>query len=152
MKHRMTNPAVLLPDAMSALQALGASLETSGFPKRIAELVHLRVSQINGCSTCVYGGALMLKKAGETDERLATIAAWRDAPFFSESERAALMLAEAATRLDVNGEAVSDEIWNEATRHLDETQLAGLILCIANSNVWNRLNVVTKQVAGGWTP
>lgn len=148
----MIQPAVLLPDAMSALQALGASIQSSGLPPRIAELSHLRASQINGCATCVYGAVLKLQKDGESDERLATLVTWRDAPFFSEAERAALALTEAATRLDADGEPVSDEIWQEAQRHFDEPQLAGLILCIANSNVWNRLNVVTKQVAGAWKP
>lgn len=147
----MTNPAVLLPDAMSALQALGTSLETSGLPRRTAELVHLRVSQLNGCSTCVHGGVRMLQKAGESDERLATVASWRNAPFFSPAERAALALAEAATRLE-GAEPVSDEVWDAATQHFDETQLAGLVLAIAASNVWNRLNIVTKQVAGAWNP
>ena len=94
----------------------------------------------------------MLVQAGETDERLATLATWRDAPYFSEAERAALALTEAATRLDASGEAVSDEIWDAARAHYDEAQLAALLVAIANTNLWNRLNVATKQVAGAWKP
>lgn len=148
MKHAVE----LHPDALQALQDLNAAIQHSGLPRRIAELVHLRVSQINVCSTCVDGGARMLANAGETDERLATVAAWRDAPYFSDAERAALELAEVATRLDAGGEAVSDEIWDAARAHYDETQLAALILAIASSNLWNRLNIVIKQVAGAWKP
>jgi AhpD family alkylhydroperoxidase len=147
----MSNPAMIVPGAMQALQELAAVVEKSELPRRTAELVHLRISQMNGCSTCVYGGYFGLKKGGETDERLATVAAWRDAPYFTDAERAALALAEAATRLDA-ADPVPDEIWNEAARHYDEPQLAGLILTITNTNVWNRLNIVTKQVAGAWTP
>lgn len=152
MQARMNNPAVILPDAMPALQALETAIEKSSLSRRTVELVHLRASQMNGCSTCVYGGTLMLKKAGETDERLATVAAWRDAPYFSDAERAALALAEATTRINEHAEPVPDEIWNEAARHYDEPMLAALILAIANTNMWNRLNIATKQVAGAWRP
>jgi alkylhydroperoxidase family enzyme len=92
----------------------------------------------------------MLKRAGETDERLATVAAWRDAPYFTEPERAALALTEALTRLSDRADPVPDEIYNEAARHYDERGLAALILAIATINVWNRLNVATRQVAGEW--
>lgn len=152
MQARMRNPALVVPDAMPALQALGAAIGNSGLPQRTVELVHLRASQMNGCGTCVLGGVSLLKKAGETDERLATVAAWRDAPFFSDAERAALALAEATTKISENGGAVPDEVWNEAARHYDEPQLAALILAIANINVWNRLNIATRQVAGVWMP
>ena len=148
----MTHPAVLLPDAMKAMQDLAAAIHNSPLPRRTADLVHLRASQLNGCSTCVDGGHRMLVQAGETDERLATLAAWRDAPYFSEAERAALALTEAATRLNASGEAISDEIWDAARAHYDEAQLAALVVAIANTNLWNRLNVVTKQVAGAWKP
>jgi AhpD family alkylhydroperoxidase len=111
-------------------------------------LVHLRVSQINGCSLCVEGGARHAKKGGETDERLFAVAAWRDAPYFSEGERAALALAESVTRLSDRTDPVPDEIWDEAARHFEEPELAALILAISLTNVWNRLNVTTRQPAG----
>ncbi len=150
MQARMPNPAMLIPDAMQALQALGKSVKNSGVPAQTLELIHLRASQINGCSVCVDMHARSLKKSGETDERLFAVAAWRDAPYFTEAERAALALTEAVTRLSDQADPVPDAIWDEAARHYDEPALAALILNIALINVWNRLNVATKQVAGEW--
>ena len=92
------------------------------------------------------------RKLGETDERLFAVAAWRDAPYFTDAERAALALAEAVTRLDDRSNPVPDEVWDEAARHYDETALAGLVLAIAGINVWNRLSVATRQPAGEWKP
>ena len=149
---RMKHPAYVLADAMPALQALGAAVEKSGVPRRTLEIVHLRAGQINGCSVCVDGHTRIARKAGETDERLFTVAAWRDAPYFTEAERAALALSEALTRLSDRPEAVPDEVWDEAARHYDETALAGLVLAIAGINLWNRLNVATRQHAGVWVP
>jgi AhpD family alkylhydroperoxidase len=120
---------------------VGASLVEEG------EIVHLRASQINGCSVCVDMHLRMLKKAGETDERLFAVAAWRDAPYFNDAERAALALTEAATRLCDRADPVPDQIWDEAARHYDEKALAALVIEIALTNVWNRLNVTTRQVA-----
>jgi len=148
MHARMTHPAIVIPEAMQALLALGKSTQKAGVPKRTLDLVHLRASQINGCSFCIDMHARDAKKAGETDERLFAVAAWREAPYFTDAERAALALTEAATRLSDRSDPVPDEIWNEARRYYDETALAGLILAIAVINVWNRLNVTTRQVAG----
>lgn len=141
---------MLIPDAMQALLALNAATEKSGIPASVLGLSHLRASQINGCSVCVDMGWRMLRKAGETDERIFAVAAWRDAPYFTDGERAALALTEAVTRLSDRSDPVPDEIWEEATHHYDEPALAGLILSIAMTNVWNRLNVTTRQVAGEW--
>jgi len=146
----MENPAMIVPGAMEALQALGKATEQSGLPARTLGLVHLRASQINGCSVCVDMHPRYLKKMGETDERLFVVAAWRDAPYFTDAERAALALTEAATRLSDRADPVPDEIWEEARRHYDEPVLAALVMAIALINVWNRLNVTTKQVAGEW--
>ena len=150
MQSRIKNPAMLLPDAMQALQALNEALEKSGFSPTILGLVHLRVSQVNGCSVCVDLGWRQLKRSGESDERLFAVSAWRDAPYFTEAERAALALAEAATRLADRPDPVPDEVWNEAARHFSERELANLTLSIALTNVWNRLNITTRQVAGEW--
>ena len=149
MQARMKNPAMILPDAMQAIQALHAATEKGGVPAATLGLVHLRVSQINGCSVCVESGTCHVKQAGETDERLCAVAAWREAPYFSEAERAALALTEAVTRLSDRADPVPDALWDEAARHYDEPALAALILAIANINVWNRLNVATRQVAAG---
>ncbi len=150
MEARMSNPAIILPDAMQALHALGKSTQRAGLSQRTIGLVQLRASQINGCSVCVDMHARDMKKASETDERLFAVAAWRDAPYFTDEERAALALTEALTRLCDRADQVPDEIWNEAARHYDEPALAALVLSIALINVWNRLNVATRQVAGEW--
>jgi AhpD family alkylhydroperoxidase len=146
----MTSPAMIFPEAFQALQALAASTKKGGVPTRTLDLIHLRASQINGCSVCVDMHARDLKRAGETDERLFAVAAWRDAPYFNDAERAALALTEAVTRLSDRAEPVPDEIWDEAARHYDEPARASLVLSIALINVWNRLNVATRQVAGEW--
>ena len=140
---------MIVPEAMQALQVLAKSAEHGGVPLQTLGLVHLRASQINGCSVCV-DMAFRFKKAEDTNERLFAVAAWREAPYFSDAERAALTLTEAVTRLSDRADPVPDEIWNEAARHYSEPELAALILWIAMSNVWNRLNVTTRQVAGEW--
>ena len=150
MQPRMKHPVVIVPAAMQAMYALHASAEKSGVPSRTLGLMELRASQINGCSLCVDMHARMLKKAGETDDRLFAVAAWRDAPYFSDAERAALALTEAVTRLSDREDPVPDEVWNEAARHYDEKGLASLLLSIAVTNVFNRFNVSTRQVAGSW--
>jgi AhpD family alkylhydroperoxidase len=148
MQSRMTNPAFVVPEALKALNSLGTSISKGGVPNTTLELVRLRASQINGCSLCVEMHARDLKKAGEKDQRLFTVAAWREAPYFTDAERAALALTEAATRLNDRADPVNDEIWNEAARHYDEKAMADLILNIALINFWNRVNVPIRQVAG----
>jgi AhpD family alkylhydroperoxidase len=147
---RMKNPAMIIPDAMKAIQALNAATQQGGVPAATLGLVHLRASQINGCSFCCDSGSCHAKAAGETDERLFSVAAWREAPYFTDAERAALALTEAVTRLSDRADPVPDEIWDEAARHYDERGLAALLLMIATTNVFNRLNVATRQVAGAW--
>jgi len=144
----MTQPAVLVPEAMQALHALQAASERGGVPTKTVGLVHLRASQINGCSVCIDMHPRMMKKAGETDERLFAVAAWRDAPYFTDAERAALALTEAVTRIADRSDPVPDAVWEEAARYYDEKGLASLLLTIAAINVWNRLNVSTRQVPG----
>jgi len=110
--------------------------------------VNLRCSQINGCSVCVHMHARDLRKAGESDERIDTVAGWRDTPWFTDAERAALALAESLTRLADRSAAVPDEVWADAAAHYDEQQLAGLVLSIGVVNLWNRVNIATRQEAG----
>lgn len=151
MQARMKNPAIVLPEALPAIQALYAAIAKGGVPSAVGHLVHLRVSQINGCGACVDGGVKHAKKAGETDDRLFAVAAWRDTPYFTDAERAALALSEVVTRLSDRSDPVPDAIWDEATKHYDEKGLAALLLAIATTNVFNRLNVATRQPAGaGW--
>src|SRR5690348_17858651 len=108
MHTRMSNPATILPDATQAIQALLKATRKGGVPSATLELVHLRASQINGCSCCVDSGARSAKKAGETDERLFAVAAWRETPYFTDAERAALALTESVTRLDDRPDAVPE--------------------------------------------
>src|SRR2546423_645295 len=145
---RMKNPAMLIPEAMQPLMSVVAAVRKSGVPQTTLDLVHLRASQINGCSVCVDMHSRDLKKAGEPDERLFAVAAWREAPYFSDAERAALALTEAATRLSDRADPVPDEVWDEAARHYDEQALAALVIAIASIHVWDRLNVTSRQVAG----
>ncbi len=149
MQARMNHPAMVVPDAMKMLQALGA-VTRQGLPEKLLELVHLRASQINGCSACVDMHPKIARKAGETDERLFAVAAWRDTPYFSDAERAALALTEALTRISDRADPVPDAIWNAADKQFDESELATLVLAIANINVWNRLNIAVRQPAGAW--
>jgi AhpD family alkylhydroperoxidase len=151
MGPRITNPAISVPGALDALQALAAAGGHGGLSQTTIDLVHLRASQINGCAVCLDMHSRGARKTGETDERLFTLAAWREAPYFSDAERAALALTEAATRLSDRADPVPDEVWNEAAKHYNERALGALIIHIASINAWNRLNVTTKQVAGEWT-
>ncbi len=148
MRMRMKNPAVLVPGAMEAMQTLGPLMYAGAAPGRTVGLVHLRASQINGCSYCVDSGSKAAMKEGETPERLLAVSAWRESPHFSEAERAALALAEAVTRLSDSPDPVPDGVWADAARHYDEAQLGHLLLAVAISNLWNRLNVPTRQPAG----
>jgi AhpD family alkylhydroperoxidase len=148
MAPRIPNPALTVPGAMQALLALAGTVEKAGLPASTHELVKLRASQINGCSVCLQMHAAAARKAGETDERLDTLAGWPDAPYFTDAERAALGLTEAITRIGDRSDPVPDEVWAEAARHYDEPTLSALVVAIANINVWNRINVATGQLAG----
>lgn len=136
------------PDVTAAIQLLMKTIHSAGVDPRLLELVHLRASQINGCSPCVFAGAQGAKQHGETDERLHNVVAWREAPFYTDAERAALALTEAATRLQDGAPGVTDAIWAEATAHFDETQLAALTLEVAITNFFNRINRTTAVPAG----
>jgi AhpD family alkylhydroperoxidase len=151
MQVRMKNPAMILPDAMQAILALQSATEKGGVPLATLGLIHLRASQINGCSACVESGTCYARSAGESDERLFAVAGWKNATCFTDAERAALALTEAVTRLSDQVDPVPDQIWDEAARHYDERALAAVILSIATTNVFNRLNVTTRQVAGAWS-
>jgi alkylhydroperoxidase family enzyme len=147
MEARMKNPAMIIDGAMGAIQSLARISRSGGVPNDTLDLVHLRVSQINGCAACIAGTSKQ-----RPDDRFWSLPAWRDAPYYSDAERAALALAEYATRLaDRDREdAVPDAVWDEATRHYDEAGMASLLLTIAVTNLFNRLNVPTRQVPGQW--
>jgi AhpD family alkylhydroperoxidase len=133
------------------MMALVKSVEAGDVPRSTLELMNLRASQINGCAVCLDMHSRALKKMGEPDERIFAVAAWREAPYYSDAERAALALTEATTRIADRGDPVPDEIWNEAAKHYSEKALSSLVLSIAVINVWNRLNAATRQISGAWT-
>ncbi|HEY7693711.1 MAG TPA: carboxymuconolactone decarboxylase family protein [Gaiellaceae bacterium] len=150
MQARIDNPALTVPGALRAFQGLDRAVRQTGVPEVTLHLVALRASQINGCSICVDIHSRELRHAGEPDERVYSVAAWREASYFTDAERAALALAEAATRLADHADAVSDDVWAEAAAHYDEPQLAALVIAIAAINAFNRVNAVTGQVSGEW--
>ncbi len=151
MHARIDNPALTVPGALKALQALGNAVRRADIPETTLYLVELRASQINGCSICVDMHSHELRLAGEPDERIHTVAAWREAPYFTDAERAALALTEAATRLADRPDPVPDEVWEDAAAHYDEAQLAALVIAIATINAFNRINATTRQISGDWT-
>lgn len=145
MQPRMNHPVYVIPEAMEALQALGKSTQVDGLTPSLHAMIHLRASQINGCSACVQIHSREMKHAGETDTRIYGVAAWRDTNYYSDAERVALALTEALTRQADRPDPVSDELWNEATKLFDEKQLSAILVSIASINVWNRLNAAVHQ-------
>ena len=148
--ERMPNPAVLLPAAMEALMAVNRAVAGAGVDGKVLALSHLRASQINGCGPCVAGGALQARQHGATSDQVHAVAAWRETPWFSDEERAALALTEAVTRLADQPDPVPDQVWDVAAKHFDQKELAVLLLNIAIANAVNRLNAPTRQQAGTW--
>ena len=136
------------PDVGTGVQHLFKAIYSGGVPRETLELVHLRASQINGCSACVNAGVKSAANAGVSSDKLLTVAAWYENPLFDEAERAALALTEAATRLSDRPGAVTDEIWAEAAKHYDERQLSALVLMVALTNFFNRINTTLRVPAG----
>jgi AhpD family alkylhydroperoxidase len=147
MTARIQN-ATVQPDITTGVQHLFKAVYSGGVPRETLELVHLRASQINGCSACVDAGVASSANAGVSAEKLLTVAAWYENPLFDDAERAALALTEAATRLSDRPGAVTDEIWAEAASHYDERQLGALVLMVAITNFFNRLNTTFRVPAG----
>jgi len=150
MEARIDNPAMTFPGALEGLTKLRASVAEAEIPETTRYLVEVRASQINGCGVCLDMHTRELAHAGEPNTRIFNVAAWREAPYFTDAERAALALTEAATRLADRPDPVPDEVWDEAARHYTERQLAALVISIATINAWNRLQAVTKQISGDW--
>jgi AhpD family alkylhydroperoxidase len=138
----------LLPDAVPAIQQLIKAAHTGGAPEEILELVHLRASQINGCSFCVDLGWRSGRKLGIADEKLFTVAAWREAPYFDDAERAVLDLAEHATRQADVADPVPDDVWAAAAEHFTDEQLASIVLWVGVTKLFNTVNCATRRPAG----
>jgi AhpD family alkylhydroperoxidase len=132
------------------LNSAGAVVTQSALPAVTQELVKIRASQVNGCSSCTDMHTKDAAHAGETPVRLGLVAAWREATVFTDAERAALELTEQGTRLADAAGGVTDEAWANAARHHDEDQLAALVSLIALINAYNRVNVITRQPAGDY--
>jgi AhpD family alkylhydroperoxidase len=137
---------------MKHFMAAGRALKDSSLPAATQELVSLRVSQINGCAVCIDMHTKEAAAAGESRLRLDLVAAWREACVFTEAERAALELAERATRIADGAPGVDDEVWRRAAEHYDEEQLAALVILVSFMNLANRANIVTRQPAGDYEP
>ncbi|WUD71019.1 carboxymuconolactone decarboxylase family protein [Streptomyces sp. NBC_00510] len=135
---------------MRHLNSASKVLAESTLPVLTQELVKIRASQINGCGFCTDMHTKEAAAAGETSVRLNLIAAWREATVFTDAERAALELAEEATRVADAAGGVSDTVWGNAAKHFDEDQLVALISLIAVINAYNRINVINQQPAGGY--
>jgi AhpD family alkylhydroperoxidase len=144
----MQSPATVLPEMMNGVQHLYRAISMGGVPETTLELVHMRASQINGCSACVEYGVRSAGRTGETLDRLLRLPAWRETDCFTDAERAALALTEASTRLADRPGAVTDEIWDDAARHFDEKGLAAIILMIGTTNLFNRINTTIRERAG----
>jgi AhpD family alkylhydroperoxidase len=133
------------------INAAGLSLKKTGLPEEIPNLVLIRASQINGCGVCTDMHTKDALHVGETPVRVAMVAAWRDSVVFDEAERAALALTEAGTRL-ADGAGVPDDVWDDAAKHFDGDQLAGLVSLIALINAYNRMNAIPRIPGGNYTP
>ena len=134
------------------INAAGAVLHDSSLPPATQELVKLRASQINGCGFCTDMHTKDAVHAGESQQRLNLVAAWREANVFTEAERAALELTEQGTRIADAAGGVTDEAWAAAAKHYDDDQLAALVALIALINTYNRMNVITRQPGGDYKP
>ncbi|MEW2623156.1 carboxymuconolactone decarboxylase family protein [Streptomyces sp. NPDC048106] len=144
------NPVV--GKALKYIASAGRELKESALPAATQELVALRVSQINGCGSCIDMHTKDAALAGESAVRLNLVAAWREAAVFTEAERAALALAEEGTRIADAATGVADETWARAAEHYDEDQLAALVLLVSFMNLANRMNVIARRPAGDYVP
>ncbi len=143
------NYTKLPPEPVKAMFALGHYLAGCGLEHSLLELVKIRASQINGCAACLDMHTQDARAAGETEQRLYTLSAWRETPFFTDRERAALAWAEAVT-LVAGG--VPDTVYEEARRHFTERELIDLTWAVVAINGWNRLNIAFRTVPGAYKP
>jgi AhpD family alkylhydroperoxidase len=154
MQARIDSPAVTIPGLYPAMMELSKSIKAAAKQAGVAEgllhLIFLRASQINGCGLCVDMHWRDAVKAGESDERVHGVAAFREMPFFTDAERSALALVESTTRIADKGDAVPDAIWDEASQHWSPAALGVLVAATALINTWNRFNAPTRQPAGAW--
>ncbi|MET9471543.1 MULTISPECIES: carboxymuconolactone decarboxylase family protein [unclassified Streptomyces] len=142
----------LAAKVLKHINSAGKAVSDSALPAVIQELVKIRASQINGCGFCTDMHTKDAALAGETQQRLNLVAAWREATVFTEAERAALELTEQGTRIADAAGGVTDAVWANAAKHFDEDELVALISLIAVINAYNRINVINQQPAGDYQP
>jgi AhpD family alkylhydroperoxidase len=138
----------LAPESYRAMAALGATV--ADFDQTVKHLVFMRVSQINGCAFCIDMHSKDARLHGETEQRLYGLNAWRETPYYSQHERAALALAEEMTNLPTS--SVPDDVYQEAARHFEGKELAQLIWTITIINAWNRIAITSRMVPGSYQP
>jgi AhpD family alkylhydroperoxidase len=142
--------AKLAPEPQHAMYALGKYLAKCGLEAKLLELVKTRASQINGCAFCLDMHTKDARAAGETEQRLYTLSAWRETPFFSDRERVALAWTEAVTQISHGG--VSDALYEEARKQFSEKELVDLTWAVAAINAWNRIAISFQMVPGTYKP
>ncbi|RJE85560.1 carboxymuconolactone decarboxylase family protein [Paenibacillus sp. 1011MAR3C5] len=129
------------PEAYAAMSGMEKFVRASSLEKPIIELVKIRASQINGCAFCINMHTKEARSEGETEQRIYALSAWRDTPYFSEKERAALALTEAVTL--ISSQHVTDDVYQESSKHFDDKSLSELIMAIITINGWNRIAITT---------
>ncbi len=142
--------AKVAPDGIKAMYGLESCVRQSGLEPPLVELVKLRASQINGCAYCIDMHTKDARARGETEQRLYELVAWREAPFYTERERAALAWTEAVTL--VSQDHVPDEVFAQARRHFSEKELVDLTMAVVAINGWNRLAISFRSVPGSYQP
>lgn len=150
MTARMKNVYQLAVDGYRGLTIVEEYVNSSGIDRGLLELVRIRASQINACAVCTDMHSRKAQSESVSDERLWSVAAWRDTPYFTDSERAALALTEAITRIADDSAGVADETWADAAAQFPHDELAALVTAIASVNAWNRINVATRLTAGSF--
>jgi len=144
------NITAVSPGAWKAMLGLETYLHQSGLETKLLDLINLRASQINGCAYCLDMHWKDLRAAGETEQRLYGLDAWRESPYYSDRERAALAWAEAVTL--VRETHVPDDVFEEVHRHFNDQELADLTLAVVAINGWNRLNIALRTEPGTYQP
>ncbi len=149
MKVRVNYPRVA-PEAFGIMRQFEEYAKTTGFDRKLMELIKIRASQINGCAYCLDMHTKDARAIGETEQRIYLLNAWREAPFYSDEERVVLELTEAVTRIASNG--VPDELYQRVREHYSEKQYVDLVILINTINSWNRLSISMNSVPGSYKP
>lgn len=149
MKERMDLGKVE-PQLYQGMIGLERAVSAAGLDKKLQELIKIRASQINGCAFCLDMHTKDARKSGESEQRIYALNAWRETPFYTPAERAALALTEAVTL--VASSHVPDEVYEEAARHFNENEIAKIIMAIVAINAWNRIAIATRKEAGTYQP